>query len=164
MKDDGNKKYMKNFRRESQGKRPRVRPMRRWEANIKMEGCESADWWINSPPFLWNLKVHYYVHRSPPLDLILNYLNPVHTLTTNVLKIQFSIIYCNLILPINFKRWANCVPGTVAFHFLTYALGDWNRQHVTEKMVQLHYTTNCTVQGLCRKVYGCSGSQKFPHV
>jgi hypothetical protein len=32
---------------------------------------------------LWNLKVHYCVHKIPPIDPILSKINAIHTLTSN---------------------------------------------------------------------------------
>jgi hypothetical protein len=41
---------------------------------------------------LWNVKVHYCVHNSPPLDPILNWINPVHTPLPCLHEVHFNII------------------------------------------------------------------------
>jgi hypothetical protein len=41
---------------------------------------------------LWNPKVYYGVHSSPPLVSVLNKINPVHTTTSCFCKINFNII------------------------------------------------------------------------
>jgi hypothetical protein len=57
-----------------------------WEANNHLANQEIPRLWLNP-------KVHYHVHKTPPLDPTLRQLHPVHTLPFYFHKIRSNIIF-----------------------------------------------------------------------
>jgi hypothetical protein len=83
----------------------------------------SPSWEANShsisqiPRLLWNPKVRYHIHNSPPLVPIMSQMHPVHTFPTYFPKI------CSNIIPSDFREVSSLqveymYPDAVSAHFV----------------------------------------------
>jgi hypothetical protein len=55
-----------------------------WEAGSRWATQEFTN-------ILWNAKVHYRIHNSPPMFPTLGQINPLHTIPSYLSKIHFNI-------------------------------------------------------------------------
>jgi hypothetical protein len=109
-----------------------------WEAN-RFTASEDI------PRFLWNPEVHYHIHKCPPPVSILSQLNPVHNLTSHLLKIRLNIILlsttgsakCSLSLRVTHQNpvhtsslhYTCCIPRTSHFSRFSHPHnGGWGVQ------------------------------------
>jgi hypothetical protein len=58
----------------------------------------SPSWEKQFPIILWNPKVHYHVHKSPPLASNLSQINPDHSTPSCLSKIHLNIIILAMVL------------------------------------------------------------------
>jgi hypothetical protein len=69
------------------------------------------------PSILMYTKVHYRVHKSPPLVPILSQVDPVHTIPSCLSKIYFNIVHPPC-LPLPSGLFPSAFPANILYAFL----------------------------------------------
>jgi hypothetical protein len=70
------------------------------------------------PSILWNLKVHYRVHMSPPLVPILSQINQIHTIPTYLSKINL-VLFTHLCLGLSSGLFPSGFRTSILYAFLS---------------------------------------------
>jgi hypothetical protein len=73
------------------------------------------------PNILWNMKVHYHVHKSPPLVSILSQINPVHTTSFYHSEIHFNVIHAPMPI-LHSSLFPSGFPAKSLYAFLLYSI------------------------------------------
>jgi hypothetical protein len=98
------------------------------------------------PSILWNLKVHYWIHNSPPLASIPSPTNPAHTTTSCLSKIHPNIFLVFLVVsfPLAFPPITYTCSSSPSIVLMTrpshpprldYSNYTWQRVQITKLLV-----------------------------
>jgi hypothetical protein len=82
-----------------------------------LRSCQLRSHSRNNPSILWNPKVHYLVHKSPPTVPILSQINPIHTIPHYLSEIHFNIV-AQLRLGLHSGLFPSGFPTNILYAFL----------------------------------------------
>jgi hypothetical protein len=102
---------------------------------------------------IWNLKAHYCVHKSPPLDSVISRINPVYITPSYLSKIQFNIIHPPSSLSSSWYLSSStflvkCPPYLILLDLTMLIIRIWQRVHVMKLLIMQPSPTSCPVISL----------------